>query len=277
MPTSDWGDWLIREIESAEPEGVLLWYLGCNGIVVKGSAGTTLYIDPYVGLGDPPRTVRMIPVPFDPYDVTEVDAVLATHEHTDHVHGPTQAPILESTGATFFGPSESVATACEDERWSEEWDVSDEQFETLSVGDSVSIGEFRVTAAEANDPDAAEPVSYVIDHDAGTLFHGGDSKPAEAFERIGSEFDIDVGVLAFGTVGHIPDKETHQPVRTKWYNDENQLVEAATALRVDRLVPTHWDMWRGLTADPTVLHHHCSSFDYPRRLEVIQIGDHLAI
>ena len=46
---------------------------------------------PYLGTGDPPRTIRMIPVSFDPTDVAAADAVFATHEHTDHAHGPSRA------------------------------------------------------------------------------------------------------------------------------------------------------------------------------------------
>ncbi|EMA30899.1 MBL fold metallo-hydrolase [Halobiforma nitratireducens] len=274
---SDWGDWLVRDIEAATPEGVAIWYLGCNGFVLKGAAGTTLFIDPYLGLGDPPRTVRMIPVPFDPEDVNEADAVLATHEHTDHVHGPSQAPILEETGATFYAPDDSLAVAREDENWTEEWEVAEEQLSAVTEGDSVEIGEFTVHVEEAHDADATHPVSYVIEHDAGTFFHGGDTKPGDTFDRIGREYDIDVGALAFGTVGRIPDKETREPKRTRWYNDENQIVETAAALELERLVPTHWDMWKGLTADPTVLHNHAASFDYPRRLEVVEIGDRIEL
>ena len=66
---SDWGDWLPRAVEDADPDGVAIWYLGCNGFVLKGSEGTTVFVDPYLGTGDPPRTVRMVPVPFDPTDV----------------------------------------------------------------------------------------------------------------------------------------------------------------------------------------------------------------
>jgi L-ascorbate 6-phosphate lactonase len=103
MVHSDWDDWLVREIADADPAGVALWYLGCNGFALTDGK-TTLFIDPYLGTGDPPRTVRMIPVPFDPSDVADADAVLATHEHTDHVHGPSQAPILAETGADFMRP-----------------------------------------------------------------------------------------------------------------------------------------------------------------------------
>ena len=274
---SDWDDWLIRAIEDAEPDGVRIWYLGCNGFVLKADDGTTVFIDPYVGLGDPPRTVRMIPVPFDPADVTEADAILATHEHTDHVHGPSQAPILETTDAAFFGPDDSVTVARDEQRWAEEWSIDDDQFREVSEGESFDVGSLTVHVEVANDPDSTHPVSYVIEHEEGTLFHGGDTKPAEAFGRIGREYDLDLGILAFGTVGTIPDKETREPKRTRWYNDENQVVEAAAALRLDRLLPSHWDMWRGLTADPTSLHHHAKSFEYPQRLEIVEIGDDVSL
>ncbi|MFU8868285.1 MBL fold metallo-hydrolase [Natronococcus sp.] len=273
MPTSDWDDWLVRDIEDASPGGVAVWYLGCNGFVLKGSNGTTVFIDPYVGLGDPPRTVRMIPVPFDPDDIDEADAVLATHEHTDHVHGPSQAPILENTGATFYAPDDSLTVAREDESWTEEYDVADDQFVEIEESETIEIGEFTVHVEDANDPDATHPVSYVVEHEAGTFFHGGDTKPSDEFERIGSEYDIDLGALAFGTVGRIPDKETGEPKRTRWYNDENQIVEAAADLELEALLPSHWDMWRGLTSDPKVLHHHAKSFEYPNRLELVEIGD----
>lgn len=275
MTSSDWGDWLVSDIERADPDGVSLWYLGCNGFVLKAGDGTTLCIDPYVGLGDPPRTVRMIPVPFDPADFDEMDAILATHEHTDHVHGPSQAPIMAETGAAYFGPQASIDVAVTAESWQDRWGVRQSQFESVSRGETFDIGGFTVTVEAANDPDAEEPVSYVIEHDGWTIFHGGDSRPATEFERIGRDYDIDLGILAFGTVGMIPDKESREPKRTRWYNDENEIVRAANSLQLERLLPSHWDMWKGLTADPTALSHHNRSFSFPRDLEIAEIGDRI--
>ncbi|MFB6127485.1 MAG: MBL fold metallo-hydrolase [Halolamina sp.] len=273
--TSDWGEWLPRAISAADPETVAVWYLGCNGLVLKGAGGTTLWVDPYVGLGDPPRTVRMIPVPFDPTDVDEADAVFATHEHTDHVHGPSQAPVLARTGADFYAPDDSLAVAREDEAWTERWAVEDDQFVEVAAGDEFDVGEFTVTVVEVEDGDATHPVGYVFEHDAGTVFHGGDTKPADSFAALGERFDLDLGVVAFGTVGRIPDGETGEPERTRWYCDENQAVEVANDLQLDRMVPTHWDMWKGLTADPKSLHDHAAGFDHPGTVDVVEIGDRL--
>jgi L-ascorbate 6-phosphate lactonase len=270
---SDWGDWLPRAIADADPDGVALWYLGCNGFALRSAGGTTLFVDPYLGTGDPPRTVRMIPVPFEPADVRDADAVLATHEHTDHVDGPSQAPIVADNGATFYAPGRSVDVVHEEE-WFDRWNLPDGAVQTVAEGDRFEVGDLRITVGPANDPDAEEPVSYVIEHEAGTFVHGGDARPG-AFADLGERYDVDLGALAFGTVGMLPDKETGEPTKTKWYNDENMIVEAAGELQLERLVPTHWDMWRGLTADPTALHHHADSFEYPRELELVGIGDRL--
>lgn len=274
---SDWGDWLPVAVAEAEPSGVDVWYLGCNGFVLKAADGTTLFIDPYLGLGDPPRTIRMIPVPFDPTDVRAADAVLATHEHVDHVHGPSQAPLLAGREATFYGPDESVAVARDGEDWPGTYDIRSEQLVTVAEGDTVEVGSFTVHVEPAYDPDAAHPVTYVVEHDAGTLLHGGDSKPADAFADIGERYDIDLGILAYGTQGVMPHRATGEPTRTKWYNDENEIVEAADALGVTRLLPSHWDMWKRLTANPTSLHDHVRSFDAPDRLELLEIGDRTSL
>ncbi|MBS3760461.1 MBL fold metallo-hydrolase [Halodesulfurarchaeum sp.] len=274
---SDWGDWLPTAVAEAEPDGIALWYLGCNGFVLKAGDGTTLFIDPYLGTGDPPRTVRMIPIPFEPENVTEADAVLATHEHTDHVHGPSQAPILTGTGAPFLGPGASVEKARETEAWTENYGVLEDQFKVVSPGETHEFGALTVHVEPAVDPDAIEPVSYLFEYDGTTVFHGGDTKPGEKMDSVGRTYDIDLGILAFGSVGRIPDKETREPKRTKWYNDETQLMDLAETLHLDRLLPSHWDMWKGLTADPTALFEHRRSREYPETIDLLEIGDRIDI
>jgi len=275
MVHSDWGDWLPRAVENADPDGVSIWYLGCNGFVLKADDGTTVLVDPYVGLGDPPRTVRMVPVPFDPHDIGPVDAVLATHEHTDHVHGETAGPILEANDAPFYGPDDSIAVAREED-WGEQWDIDADQLAEVVEGDTIEIGALTIHVEPANDPDASHPVAYVFEHDAGTFVHGGDARPGD-FEPLGEAYDVDRAALAFGSAGMIPDKQTREPRYTRWYSDENEIIEAANELQVDTLLPTHWDIWKGLNADPAVLHNHARSFEYPERVRVIEIGDRVDI
>jgi L-ascorbate 6-phosphate lactonase len=266
-----WDEWLVSEIEQSDPDSVAIWYLGCNGFVLR-SATTVLYIDPYFGDGAPPDLVRMIPVPIDPADVTDCDAVLVTHEHIDHMHPPSYGPLL-ADGGSLYAPSASY----ESPDYDGDMRVDGDHREVVAAGETFTVGDFTVHVRGANDPDAIEPVSFVVEHEAGTFFHAGDSKPADVFRDIGAAFDIDVGVLAFGTVGRIHHSADGETRPTKWYMTEGEVVEAANALQLDRLLPSHFDMWKGVAADPKSLYEHAASYTYPRSFEVVTVGDRVDV
>lgn len=274
MVHSNWSDWFVREeIEATDPDGLTAWYLGCNGFVLR-TAETTVYIDPYFGDGDPPNIVRMIPVPLDPADATECDAVLATHEHIDHMHPPSYDPLVNDLSADIYGTE-----ACyEEPHYDGDIRVPTDQKHVIEVGDSFEVGDLTIHPRPGNDPDAIEEVTYIVEHESGTFFHGGDTRPApEAFLDIADQFDIDLGALAFGSVGMIYDPEIDETERTRWYMDENQIIEAANQLELERLLPTHYDMWRGVGADPTALSHHATSYEYPWVIEQPVVGDRFSV
>ncbi len=273
MIESDWGRWLVDAIESADPEGMAAWYLGCNGLAVT-SGRTTLYVDPYLGLGDPPRTVRMVPVPFAPGAPTAADAILVTHEHTDHLHGPTQGPMLAQTGATLYAPDHAIDLVHE-RAWLETYDITANQLVAVAPGETIDLDDLAVAVHPASDPDAEAPVAYAIDDGSRTLVHPGDARPSATMADIGAAHDVDLAVAAFGSRGYIPDKHTGEPTATTWYNDANDVIELAQQVGTTRLVPTHWDMWKGLTADPTALLAHARSVTPPARVDIVEIGDRL--
>jgi len=134
-----------------------------------------------------------------------------------------------------------------------------------------------------------EPISFVADDDLAALADEVASQGVqrdalarhpEAWgmeERAGERYDLHLGALAFGSAGYIPTKDETGLEHTVWYADENEVVEGASQLGVERLLPTHWDMWRGLTADPTSLYPHVRSYDRPETLELVEIGDSVAV
>jgi L-ascorbate 6-phosphate lactonase len=189
------------------------------------------------------------------------------------MHPPSYEPLVHDLGADLYAPT----AAYEEPDCEVDTAGYEDQFHTVAVGDEVRIGDLTVHVCDSNDPDAIEPVSYVVEHESGTFFHGGDTRPCDAFASIGERFDIDAGVLAFGSVGrrYYPDADETRAYHV--YMDENQVVKAANNLQLDRLLPTHYGMWKGLDADPKVLHEHATSFEYPRSTEPIKLGDRVAI
>jgi len=274
MVHSDWGDWFVtEEIEAVEPDGLSIWYLGCNGFVLR-SPETTVYVDPYFGGSVPPRLLRMDPVPIDPEAVTLCDAVLVTHEHLDHMHPPSYLPLVRNARADVYAPR----TAWEDPVVTVDRDDVEGGDHEVAPGNTVTVGDLTIHVRGGNDPDAIGEVTYVVEHESGTFFHGGDSRVADAFDDIGSEFDIDLGVLAMGSEArqYYPEQDELRE-RRKVYMDHDEVIEAANALKLNRLAPSHYTMWKGVGADPSVLRDHATTFDYPRVIEEIAVGDRVDI
>ena len=274
MVSSDWDDWFLKhELELVEPDGLSIWFIGCNGFVLR-SPEATIFIDPYFGGSVPPRLLRMAPVPFHPNDVSHCDAIFVTHEHLDHMHPPSYMPIVKNTGAHVYAP-EAAWDEVSESHDSTELNGGDH---VINPGDSYEIGDLSVHVRPGSDPDAIEEVTFVVQHESGTFFHGGDSRVCESFDEVGSEFDIDLGVLAMGSEGrqYYPDRDELVD-RRKVYMDYDEVVEVANSLKLERVAPSHYRMWKGVGANPSVLKHHSSSFEYPRIIEEIEVGDRLEI
>jgi|AntDeeMinimDraft_4_1070355.scaffolds.fasta_scaffold00099_49 L-ascorbate 6-phosphate lactonase len=268
--TSSWGKWWSREeINGTEVEDhVSLWYLGVAGWGIR-TPETAIYIDPYFSTErDREYVARMSPVPMEPSWVDECGAVFCTHDHRDHFWPPSFGPLLED-GASVHAPVECY----------ENFDVSEIATEKQTVvepGKSFEVGDLTIHVRGGYDPDANGTVTYVIEHETGTIFHGGDNRPCGVFEEIGEEFDVDLGMLSYGTHARTRNEEG-EVVTRKLYNDPDEIVEATNALGIDRLVPQHWRRWRSIHADPAALEKASTTFEYPHVIEGVEVGDRLRL
>ena len=173
----EWGTWLNEEIENEEvkPGTVAMWWLGCTGIWFKTPGGANVTIDLWAGNGK--RThgdgkmkvghqmanmcgcrnmqpnLRAVPFVIDPFAIKQVDAVLATHYHQDHMSAEYASHVLKSGMTTvdengneipvpFIGPKKSV------ELW-QKWGVPADRCITVKPGDTIKIKDIEIVALDS--------------------------------------------------------------------------------------------------------------------------------
>jgi L-ascorbate metabolism protein UlaG (beta-lactamase superfamily) len=237
-------DELAYEIRTTVPVpgSLSVWWLGQSGFVVKSRMGT-LVVDPYLSehltkkyeATSKPH-VRITRAPLRPAELRDVDLVLASHKHSDHMDPGTLPDLLRaSPQAALVLPAALLEHA-------RSLGLPGDRLEGLVAGGICDRGEFRVRAVpsahEELETDAAGRhlyLGYVIEADDLRLYHSGDSLAyAGLADRLGNEpFDvlflpINGRDSARGVAGNMSAAEA---------------VDFATEVRPRFVVPHHYDMF----------------------------------
>jgi len=164
----------IGGVSPKKGEVWFVWFNRCSGVTIK-TPGKTLVVDP---------------AEVDPKIFKTVDAILITHDHTDHldelvirdVHKRTQCQVISDP--TSSSKLRGV--------------VASDKLREVRVGSELKIGDVAVRVEGFNHP-AATPVSFFITSEDGIkIYHTGDSLPFPEMKRIGERSPPDV---VFCTVG----------------------------------------------------------------------------
>lgn len=274
----EWGTYLNEEIEATvvKPNTFAMWWLGCTGIWLKSDKSTNVLCDLWCGTGKQSHgngkmkkghqmmrmsgcenmqpNLRTQPFVIDPFAITNLDALVVTHIHSDHVDINTAAAVLQNCDATvpFIGPQGVV------DIWTE-WGVPKERCIVVKPGDVIKVKDITITALEAFDRTAlitaAEDVvlkgqlpqdmdkiavNYLFDTSGGSLYHAGDSHYSNQFAKHGNQYKIDVALGAYGENPRgITDKVTSV-----------DMLRMAESLNAKVVIPVHYDIWANFQADP---------------------------
>ena len=147
-----------------------------------------------VTLKTPSKTLVIDPVDVKPRDFKNVDAVLITHEHYDHLDPSLISELQKSTQCAVVADPTSVKKL--------RHSISPEKLVEARPGSEVKFDSVSVKVERSNHPPATTPVSFIIASEDGIkVFHTADSLPFPEMAIIGEREKLD---LVFCTVGIAP-------------------------------------------------------------------------
>ncbi|MGJ4850067.1 L-ascorbate 6-phosphate lactonase [Bacillota bacterium Meth-B3] len=273
----EWGVWLNEEIERehVEPGTFAMWWLGCTGIWLKTENNTNLVTDLWCSTGKKSHgtglmkqghqhmkmigclkiqpNLRNVPCVIDPFAMKHVDALLATHDHSDHMDVNVAAAILKNCPeCRFIGPENCV------KKW-RDWSVPAERCTVVRPGDVVTVKDVAIKALDSFDrtelvtvpPETilkgtmpqdmdVRAVNYLFQTPGGSLYHSGDSHYSNYYAKHGNDHEIDVALGSFG--------ENPRGITDKMTSID--ILRMAECLRCKVVIPIHHDIWTNFKADP---------------------------
>jgi len=147
-----------------------------------------------VTIKTPSKTLVVDPVDVKPREFKNVDAILISHEHYDHLDQALVSEIHKQTLCVVVADPTSARRLRNV--------IPPDKLSEIEPGSEVKLGEVSVKAEKSNHPPAATPISFVIKSEDGVkVFHTADSLPFPEMTAIGEREKLDV---VFCTVGIAP-------------------------------------------------------------------------
>jgi L-ascorbate metabolism protein UlaG (beta-lactamase superfamily) len=161
----------------AKNEILFVWFNRYAGVTIK----------------TPSKTLVIDPVDVKSRDFKNIDAVLITHEHYDHLDQALVSDMHKQTLCTVLADPTSARRL--------QNVIPADKLREIKQGSEVKIGDVSIKGEKCNHP-AAAPVTFIITSEDGVrVFHTADSLPFPEMATMGEKDKIDV---VFCTVGIAP-------------------------------------------------------------------------
>lgn len=154
-----------------------------------------VWLNNYAGvlLKTPSKTLIIDPVDIKVRNFPQVDAILITHEHYDHLDQRLITELQKATGCKVIADAASAKSLRNS--------ISAADLREIQAGDNIKIGEVNVKAEKCKHP-AASPVTFIITSEDGVkVWHTADSLPYPEMAVIAQKEQLD---MVFCTVGIAP-------------------------------------------------------------------------
>ena len=236
----------VRDPGRPAQRRVRLTWLGQAGFRID-IGETSVVVDPWAT----PHDDRLIPAPPLGLAAERVDSVLITHDHFDHLDLPLLGEILERSPAARVVLPEAVVPLVEQL-------VPEGQIVAVNPHDRIEVDGLSVDVVPAFHGVTMEDaygdgsaiggrplfVGYVLDAEP-RIYHAGDTIVTRELTAALKPLRVSVALLPIN--GRDPERESRGIVGNM---NAAEAVELALDLGVSRLVPYHWDGFRGNTVPP---------------------------
>lgn len=179
-----------------------------------------MWLNNYAGilLKTPTKTFAIDPVDVKAKNLHNVDAILITHEHYDHLDPPLVADIQKATGCTVIADAASTKKL--------KLALPNDKLIEIKLGMEIKVGEVSVKAEKSNHP-AQAPVTYIItSEDNVKVYHTADSLPFPELAKMSQKENFD---LVFCTVGIAPGASPQSGFEIAWLTKPQIAVPYHTA------------------------------------------------
>ena len=248
---------LARRLAAPPQPGTRLYWLGQAGFVIE-TGGRRIVIDPYLSntleakyAQTPYSHKRMAPAPVTPDELGDVDLVLCTHHHTDHMDPGTLAPLARRLpNLRFVVPTASAALA------RQRAEVGDIRLIPVNAGAKIEpspgVELCALQAAhetmERDEGGHCRFLGFAVASDRTSIFHSGDCVPYEGQVEELAQAAPDLALL--------PVNGRSEALRRAGFAG-NFRVEEALALcagaGAPSLIAHHYGMFAFNTVDPEVI------------------------
>ncbi len=199
------------------PGSVMAWWLSGTGFVLKTSAGTQIYIDPYFTncVSQIFGVDRALPPPVSVQEA-QPDLVIATHWHEDHLD-PEGLPILaKRTNTEFLCPP-----SCRSRLLG--WMIPPQRVTPITEGQTHIFRDVKITAVPARHlagvpgwevPDA---IGLLIETEGLRIYHTGDTEYDVRLRALGYDKDKPIDVMMAVINGTGGNMDAYEAAMLAWH------------------------------------------------------------
>ncbi|MBI5834927.1 MAG: MBL fold metallo-hydrolase [Armatimonadetes bacterium] len=242
----------IRDTHLTAGQAAFWWFGQITYLLKLGQ--TTVFCDPYLQ----PSPHRNKPPLLTPAECADLDVMVCTHDHTDHIDPWAIPQLAEQTQAVFVAPR-AVRQRMVD------LGVPESRLVALNAGETATVRDVTITAvASAHEfldrtADGLYPyLGYVMRGNGVTAYTSGDTVWWEGLQAaLAEQLPIDVAFVPIN--GRDAERYRRNCIGNMTFAEACDLV---SMLPVGLAVPAHFDMFDGNREDPTRFTEYCAA-KYP--------------